>query len=199
VGQNVVGLEPVLRAGQDARTEYQSLLRQSSLVNGSNLPLWNDTRVPGWSEDILPEAGPSKRYGKRPRLNQDQEAYRPTWKSNRVPFQAVRAPSVPDPENAEMVKVEQGMGANCSVVVGLEQCLKHNLKWGRRVSRMRLNTSPCSHPSISLQLVQENLEPISMRQSPAGSSLQWYKQKMFVNGSWRAVSEPPLQSLSQRR
>jgi len=136
VGQDVVGQEPVSRAGLAPRTEYQSFLRQSSSVNGSSLPLWNDTKVPGWSETILPEAGPSKRYGRRPRLNQDQQAYRPAWKSNRTPFQAIRIPSVPSPEHAETVKVEQGMGANCSVVVGLEQCLKHNLKWGRRVRRM---------------------------------------------------------------
>jgi hypothetical protein len=130
VGQHVVGQD----GRQDARTEYQNLLRQSSSVNGSYLPLWSDTRIPGWSETIIPEAGPSKRYGKRPMLNQEQQAYRPAWKSNRTTYQASNTPSRPDPENAEKIKVEQGMGANCSVVVGLEQCLKHNLKWGRRVS-----------------------------------------------------------------
>jgi len=196
VGRNVVGQEPVSQTGQDARTEYQSLLRQSSSVNGSKLPLWNDTRVPGWSETILPEAGPSKRYGKRPRLNQDQQAYRPTWKSIRTPFQAVGAPSVPDPENAETVKVEQGLGANCSVVVGLEQCLKYNLKWGRRVSEMRDSTDCITYSNISLQLVQENLEPIAFRQLPDGTSSKWYKHKMFVNGSWRAVSDRSYHSLN---
>jgi hypothetical protein len=45
-------------------------------------------------------------------------------------------------------------------------------------------------PSL-VQLVQESLEPI-----PRGSNnfsappgVQWYKTKMFVNGSWRAVRD----------
>ena len=119
-------------SASDMDAMHTSLLRQSSAVNGVNLPLWKDTQSAGWCNTISAEAGPSKRYGRRPALNQDQQAYQPVWRASGTRLNSLRK----DGDRRDMihsVKVEQGMGANCSVVVGLELCLKHNLKWNRRV------------------------------------------------------------------
>jgi hypothetical protein len=136
VGKNVItspAKMQTVQSIQDLKREQQSILRESSMVNGSFLPLWDDTHVPGWEETVSAEAGPSKRYGRQPALNRDQEAYQPTWEPRmKIPRRSC-TPSCFDNE-AEAVKVEQGMGANCSVVVGLEQCLKHNIKFHRNVS-----------------------------------------------------------------
>lgn len=133
IGQDIITESAVGVPVLNVEATQTSLLRQSSSVNGVLIPLWDDTKAPGWFNSIANEAGPSKRYGKRPGLNLEQTAYQPEWR----PFGGT-APSPPNSQDqkelVQLIKVEQGMGANCSVVVGLELCLKHNLKWSRRVS-----------------------------------------------------------------
>lgn len=134
-GQDVVVQSPVPAgiAASNMAATHTSLLRQSSAVNSIQVPLWADTTASGWFESISAEAGPSKRYGRRPALNQDQQAYQPEWRPSGKALKGA-CTSGNQEQLVHSVKVEQGMGANCSVVVGLELCLKHNLKWGQRVS-----------------------------------------------------------------
>lgn len=156
-----------------------AVLRQSCRVNQSVLPLWQDTLSPDWPRTIEAEClsgEPSRRYGRLPSLSAEQSAYDPTW----VPLQQdqARISSSPTLEarkaNVDRLRVEQGIGANCSVVVGLESCLRHNLATGHA-------------------LIQENIQPLRWSKRPHADSsgqdgVSWSKMKLFVNGAWRAVS-----------
>jgi calpain-7 len=122
---------------QKLPADVSLVLRRSSSINGSTLPPWDDTLAPHWNHDYQQQVGPSKQYGRRPELSPEQAAYQPRWKPMEQPNSADQPQSDIYQPSAHDVKVEQGIGANCSVVVSLELCLKHNIKWGTKVSTMQ--------------------------------------------------------------
>lgn len=114
--------------------EQVSLLRNSSNINNLSLPLWSDTQSPSWAASIEPDLLEGKRLGSQPELSKEQVAYGTEWKPMEKKFWTMMYKEGVNEANVHNVKVEQGIGANCSVVVSLELCLKHNLKWNKKVS-----------------------------------------------------------------
>lgn len=114
--------------------EQISLLRSSSTINSLHLPLWTDTQSPAWAASIEPDLLEGKKLGSQPELSKEQLAYATEWKPMEKKFWTMMYKEGVNEANVHNVKVEQGIGANCSVVVSLELCLKHNLKWNKKVS-----------------------------------------------------------------
>ena len=182
------------RAKQD-QAEQMSVLRRSSTIRrrsqrsfssqNSNttqidesaktlhLPLWNDADATFLTplSTVQVEAMIS-----RPELSPDQRALHATWENicNAAnPFvdfgPCLGTSRTQGSTNA--IKVEQGIGANCSVVAGLNALVAHNARLGT-------------------VLGMQNFVPIRIKEKGADGDearVRYWRVKVFVNGAWRSV------------
>lgn len=175
------------RTRRDAAEQISILRRSSTLQPGSSasraistngkslhLPLWHD------ADAIFLSPLPAAQLDAmviQPSLSADQQAAHATWEniytaSNTfVDFSPCLPRNGSDPAS---VKVEQGIGANCSVVAGLNTLIAHNARCGT-------------------SLGVRNFVPIAVKrrkgEEEEGEAVRYWRVKVFFNGAWRSVSQ----------
>lgn len=151
--------------------------RSSDSANSLHLPLWHDADATFLAPLTIAQV---EQMVVRPELSPDQRALHATWENiynSANPFFDF-APCLPQSRthgqaSAESIKVEQGIGANCSVVAGLNVLVAHNARWGTALG-------------------MQNFVPIRIREKgdfgDEASRVRYWRVKVFVNGAWRSVS-----------
>jgi hypothetical protein len=195
------------RRRKEDEAEQINILRRSSVIRHQNrsssstphfaapitrkdlrLPLWHDADVTFLAPLTIAQIDSSTI---RPDFSPDQKAWQATWEniySSSCPW-APFEPFLNSSWNSgatstiaggtefQAVKVSQGIGANCSVVAGLNVLVTHNAR--QRGTR-----------ALGLQnFVDVRIKPEKgdVRNEEAGGKRYW-RVKMFVNGAWRSVS-----------
>lgn len=139
-----------------------------------HLPLWHDadatflTPLPAAQLDTMVT---------QPSLSADQRAAHATWENIYTPSHPY-TPFTPclRPHNggsAGLVKLEQGIGANCSVVAGLNALVAHNARCGTTLG-------------------VRNFVPVAVKRRRGEDvdegEVRYWRVKVFFNGAWRSVS-----------
>lgn len=78
------------------------------------------------------------------------------------------------------LRVEQGVGANCSVVTALDACVHHNLRF--RTTLGQEDLTPIKVGSKGMCPRSKNLDGGNEEEGPT-----FFKVRLFVNGAWRYV------------
>lgn len=139
-----------------------------------HLPLWHDadatflTPLPAAQLDAM---------ALKPSLSADQRAAHATWENIYTPSHPYTpfTPYLPshDGGSAGLVKLEQGIGANCSVVAGLNALVAHNARYGTTLG-------------------MRNFVPITVKRRKGEDvdegEVRYWRVKVFFNGTWRSVS-----------
>lgn len=202
-GENGKGEDDAVQLAMERRTRQDeadqiSILRRSSTIQGHSLlstpstttgktlhlPLWHDADATFLAP--LP-ASQLDQMIIQPHLSPDQEAAHATWENiynSSNTFTEFR-PSLQTNDgraSTGSVKLEQGIGANCSVIAGLNALVAHNARWGTTLG-------------------VRNFVPIAVRRRKGDeedqdqtAEVRCWRVKVFVNGAWRGVS--PLQRQS---
>jgi hypothetical protein len=143
-----------------------------------HLPLWHDADATFLAPLTIAQV---EQMVVQPDLSPDQRALHATWEniynsSNPfVDFTPCLPQSQPQGQRTQAgsIKVEQGIGANCSVVAGLNALVAHNARWGTALG-------------------MRNFVPIRIREKgdvgDEASRVRYWRVKVFVNGAWRSVS-----------
>lgn len=183
------------KRGKQDEAEQMSILRRSSTIRRRSqrssssrtrnatqtdesaktlhLPLWHDADAtfltPLSTAQVEAMIFP-------PELSPDQRALHATWEniySAANPFvdfaPCLEASRTQGSTNA--IKVEQGIGANCSVVAGLNVLVAHNARRGTALG-------------------MRNFAPIRIKEKGADGDearVRYWRVKVFVNGAWRSV------------
>ncbi|KAI5448820.1 cysteine protease, variant 2, partial [Naganishia albida] len=112
----------------------------------------------------------------QPSLSADQLAAHATWEdiytsdpyADFQPCLAIRSA-----DGDDLVKIEQGIGANCSVVAGLNTLVAHNARCGTALG-------------------SRNFVPIAVKRQKGeeelGEAVRYWRVKVLFNGAWRSVS-----------
>jgi hypothetical protein len=74
------------------------------------------------------------------------------------------------------IRVEQGIGADCSFIAAMSVCLSHNVRWKRNLAMDCLN---------EVKVVHGGGDDIG--ETPSAEA-RYFRVKFFVNGAWRSVS-----------
>jgi len=98
--------------------------RRGGVMNGVQIDMWVEPSEREWSigkEGVF-------RDSRQPELADEQKALNAEWAELPTSTWDV------DEEKHIRLIVQQGPGADCSVVAGLGVCIEHNRKWGTTVS-----------------------------------------------------------------
>ncbi|KAI5448819.1 cysteine protease, partial [Naganishia albida] len=111
----------------------------------------------------------------QPSLSADQLAAHATWEdiytsdpyADFQPCLAIRSA-----DGDDLVKIEQGIGANCSVVAGLNTLVAHNARCGTALG-------------------SRNFVPIAVKRQKGeeelGEAVRYWRVKVLFNGAWRSL------------
>lgn len=145
------------------------------------LPLWNDAN--GTFLAPLTRTQLDSLIA-RPAFSPDQKALAAEWENIYTPS----CPWVPftpflplhddatRPAGAVPIKVSQGIGANCSVVAGLNALVAHN-------ARQKGTTALGVRNFVDVRLKQQKGD-----EAKGEEATRYWRVKVFVNGAWRSVS-----------
>ncbi|KAI5450824.1 cysteine protease, partial [Naganishia albida] len=189
--RNGVGDEAVQRAmkrrTQRDEADQISILRRSSTLQARppvstsqiidsktlHLPLWHDADATFLAP--LPAAQLDAMVF-QPSLSADQLAAHATWDNIYAPSHPYTefTPCLPcdDACSKGLLKVEQGIGANCSVVAGLNTLVAHNARCGTALG-------------------SRNFVPVAVKrrkgEEESGEAVRYWRVKVFFNGAWRSL------------
>jgi hypothetical protein len=163
----------ILRRSSTLQARPSPSAPKSSIHQTLHLPLWHDADATFLSP--LPAAQLDAMVI-QPSLSADQRAAHATWENIYTasnPFVDF-SPCLPrNGSDPALVKVEQGIGANCSVVAGLNTLVAHNARCGTTLG-------------------VRNFVPLAVKrrkgEEKQGEAVRYWRVKVFFNGAWRSVS-----------
>jgi calpain-7 len=158
-------------------SKQKPLPQSNDSAKSLHLPLWHDADATFLAPLTIAQV---EQLIVQPDLSPDQRALHATWENIYNPANPFVdfTPCLPQspqeqPAQTRSIKVEQGIGANCSVIAGLNALVAHNARWGTALG-------------------MRNFVPIRIREKgdvgDEASRVRYWRVKVFVNGAWRSVS-----------